>query len=230
MSFRHMSFRQTTTAASIALATLLAGGSLAQAAPFEVTITNLTAGQPVSPPLIVSHRSSIALAEAGQPASEPLAIVAEDGDPSDLAALLETLDEVRDVVVADGPIPPGGSRSVTLEIRGSDVLSGVGMLVNSNDAFFFLDSLRVNRFRSESVAVAAWDSGSEANTEDCDDIPGPACPAGSGNERQTEDAEGFVHVHRGIQGGSDLSPAAYDWRNPTVLITIERIRGRKDDD
>ncbi len=225
-----MSFRQTTTAVSVALATFLAGGALAQAAPFEVTITNLTAGQPISPPLIVSHRSSIALAEAGQAASAPLAAVAEDGDASDLAFLLEGLDEVRDVVVAEGPIPPGGSRSVTLDIRGGDVLSGVGMLVNSNDAFFFLDSLRVNRFRTESVAVAAWDSGSEANTEDCDDIPGPACPAGSSNNRQTGDAEGFVHVHRGIQGGSDLSPAAYDWRNPSVLITVERIRGRRDDD
>ncbi|MDJ0943241.1 MAG: spondin domain-containing protein [Kiloniellales bacterium] len=225
-----MSFRQTTTAASIALATLLAGGSLAQAAPFEVTITNLTAGQPISPPLIVSHRSSIALAEAGEEASAPLATVAEDGDASDLASLLETLDEVRDVVVAEGPIPPGGRLSVTLDIGRGDVLSGVGMLVNSNDAFFFLDSLRVSRFRTESVAVAAWDSGSEANTEDCDDIPGPACPPESSNERQTEEAEGFVHVHRGIQGGSDLIPAAYDWRNPTVLITVERVRGRKDDD
>ncbi len=225
-----MSFRQTTTAVSIALAGFLAGGSLAQAAPFEVTITNLTAGQPISPPLIVSHRSSIALAKAGEEASGPLATVAEDGDASELALLLETLEEVRDVVVADGPIPPGGNRSVTLDIRGGDVLSGVGMLVNSNDAFFFLDSLRVNRFRSESVTVAAWDSGSEANTENCDDIPGPACPADSDNKRQIKDAEGFVHVHRGIQGGSDLSPAAYDWRNPTVLITVERVRGRKDDD
>ncbi len=225
-----MSFRQTTTAVSVALATFLAGGAVAQAALFEVTIANLTAGQPISPPLIVSHRSSIALAEAGQEASAPLATVAEDGDAGDLASLLETLDEVRDVVVAEGPIPPGGRLSVILNIGRGDVLSGVGMLVNSNDAFFFLDSLRVNRFRTESVAVAAWDSGSEENTEDCDDIPGPACPADSSNNRQTGGSEGFVHVHRGIQGGGDLSPAAYDWRNPTVMITIERVRGRKDDD
>lgn len=224
-----MSIRQTTTLACAALAALLASGSLAQAASFEVTITNLTAGQPISPPLIVSHRSSIALAEAGQPASDELAIVAEDGDAGPLASLLETLDQVRDVAVAEGPIPPGGSRSVTLDIRAGDVLSGVGMLVNSNDAFFFLNSLRVNRFRTDSVVVAAWDSGSEENTESCSDLPGPACPPDSGNARQTENAEGFVHVHRGIQGGSDLSPAAYDWRNPTVLITIARERRRKDD-
>ena len=225
-----MSFRQTTTAVSVSLAIFLATGASAHSASFEVTIANLTAGQPISPPLIVSHRSSIALAEAGQEASEPLATVAEDGDASDLASLLETLDEVRDVVVAEGPIPPGGQRSVTLNIGRGDVLSGVGMLVNSNDAFFFLDSLRVNRFRTESVAVAAWDSGSEVNTEDCDDIPGPACPADSSNDRQTGGAEGFVHVHRGIQGGSDIDPVVYDWRNPTVLITVERIRGRKGED
>ena len=53
-------------------------------------------------------------------------------------------------------------------------------------------------------------------------------------------AEGFVHVHRGVQGAnidaegppSGLRPELYDWRNPSVLVTIERARRseREDED
>ncbi len=59
------------------------------------------------------------------------------------------------------------------------------------------------------------------NSEDCIYIPGPPC--GNPGVRDTDGAEGFVHVHPGIHGIADLVPAAHDWRNPVALITIERI-------
>jgi hypothetical protein len=67
----------------------------------------------------------------------------------------------------------------------------------------------------------AYDAGSEANNEDGDFIPGP--PFGSGGVRDTEGAEGFVHIHSGVHGIADLDPAIYDWRNPTAEIRITRI-------
>jgi hypothetical protein len=42
-----------------------------------------------------------------------------------------------------------------------------------------------------------------------------------------EDGEGYIHVHAGIHGigGMDgLDPATFDWRNPVVEVTIERVR------
>lgn len=230
-----MSFRHTTTFAIAAAAALLSGVALAQAEDLKVTITNLTKGQPISPPVVVSHRKSIALATPGEPASEGLRFVAEDGNPDPLAQALEGLSQVRDVAVADGAVPPSQSTTVFLRARRGDVISAVGMLVNTNDAFFFLDSQRQPFLRAVEVEVAAWDSGTEANTEVCDDIPGPAC--GAPNARSTESAEGFVHVHRGVHGANveadgeeaDLRPELYDWRNPSVRITIERARRGKDD-
>ena len=224
-----MSFQRSITFAFAAAATLLAGAALAQASDLKVTITNITKGQPLSPPVVVSHRDSVALAEAGETASDGIRIVAEDGDPAPLAQALEGLREVRDVAVAGGPVFPGESTTLYLRARGSDVISAVGMLINTNDAFFFLDSYAVPR-RSGSVGVAAWDSGTEANSEVCSDIPGPAC-GDTPNDRNTDGAEGFVHVHRGVHGIAELRPELYDWRNPSVLVTIERARrGERDDD
>ena len=110
--------------------------------------------------------------------------------------------------------------------RDEEVLSIVGMLVNSNDAFFALDSASLPGKRGESVTiyVGAFDAGSEGNNEHCGFVPGPACPAGSGNARSTADAEGFVHIHNGVHGIADLAASAYDWRNPVAKITITRTR------
>lgn len=48
-----------------------------------------------------------------------------------------------------------------------------------------------------------------------------------GTYKLTYNGEGYIHVHAGIHGigGDDgLDPETYDWRNPVVEVTIERIR------
>ena len=73
------------------------------------------------------------------------------------------------------------------------------------------------------------DAGSEANTEDRDDIPAPPCDDGI-NSNPIADAEGFVHVHASIHGVGGLVPATHDWRNPVCEITVERIEEDKNGD
>ena len=196
---------------------------------YEVTVTNVTKGQPFSPPLIVAHNDGERLFQAGSPASDGLAALAEDGDNMPLMTSLTANPNVFHVATCD-PVPPGGS--VTIEIFAYGAMrriSVLGMLVNTNDAFFAADSLRVrnptlfkrNLFAEGTQVMAfAYDAGSEANDEDCGFIPGPAC--GSAGVRATEGAEGYVHVHNGIQGTADLGSAAYDWRGPVAVIHIER--------
>ena len=196
-------------------------------ATYKVTITNITKGQVFSPPLLVTHRPSIQLFTAGEESSGPLAAIAEDGNTEPLATLLETVPEALDVVTVDGPIPPGKSATVYISSKSRYAqLSIAGMLVNTNDAFFALRGERLPKYRGakRSVRAIAYDAGSEANNENCGFIPGPACPAGSGNARDVDDAEGFVHVHNGVHGIADLAPDAYDWRNPVALIQIKRVR------
>ena len=47
---------------------------------FVVTVTNITQGQVFTPIVAASHKSSIKLFRLGQPASEPLEVLAEAGD------------------------------------------------------------------------------------------------------------------------------------------------------
>jgi len=194
---------------------------------YEVTITNLTKAQVFSPPVLVTHNRSIALFEAGAEASAELAMVAEDGNGGPLADTLSGSPRVFEVQATGAAIPPGMSATYLIGAdKRFDALSIVAMLVNTNDAFMALDSERLPRERgkSRSFEVDAYDAGSEGNNENCAFVPGPACPAGSGNARSVADAEGYVYVHNGVHGIADLAPAAYDWRNPVAIVTVRRTR------
>jgi hypothetical protein len=191
---------------------------------YEVTITNLTYDQIISPPVVVLHDGRFRLFAAGQPAGPELAPLAEDGATGPLVGLLGVSDGVAGYAVASGGILPGGS--ITVEVSGSASarrISAVGMLVSTNDAFFGVAGAAVPNGRSGVTLVdaPAYDAGSEANTESCVHIPGPPC--GSGGVRVTDGAEGFVHVHRGVHGNGDLDAAGKDWRNPAARVTVRRV-------
>lgn len=193
---------------------------------YEVTITNITKAQVFSPPVLVTHNRRVALFEVGAPALDELALVAEDGNGGPLADLASTLPDVFEAQSTSAPLPPGASAVYEISGNARSVLSSVSMLVNTNDAFFGLNSRALPKRRggTRSYTVPAYDAGSEGNNENCAFIPGPACPAGSGNARSVDDAEGFVYISNGIHGIGDLGPAAYDWRNPVARITIKRVR------
>ena len=184
-----------------------------------VRITNVSK-QIISPPVVASHSWKARIFVPGSPASTELSMLAEDGDPSALAAALGGSDEVLDMKVADGPLLPGATMVFELETRGRfNRVSAVGMLVTTNDAFFGLDNYLIgNDAQNQRMSVPAWDAGTEFNNELCGFIPGPPC--GSPLVRDTDGAEGFVYTHPGLQGGGDLSLADWNWQNPVVDIRI----------
>ena len=94
----------------------------------------------------------------------------------------------------------------------------VTMLVNTNDAFTGLDSLRL-RGRGETRSTMAYDGGSEKNNELKSHIPGPCC--GSAFVRDPEGA--LIRPHDGITGVGQLTQALYDWDGPAARIAIERV-------
>ncbi len=192
-------------------------------ASFEVTITNITRGQVITPPVLISHRGSFELFSLGDAAIPQLATLAETGDATDLMGYLATRSDVFDVTAADGPVLPG--ESVVLKIRAgrrAPYLTTAGMLASTNDAFFGARRVRVPYYGMRHLTAEAYDAGSEANSEMCDRVPGPPCDLP--NNRDTAEAEGFVHVHSGIHGIGDLDPSVLDWRNPVAEIKIRRIR------
>lgn len=188
---------------------------------WDVTITNLTppGSQPLSPPLFVVHSKRADVWSVGEIATHPVAAIAEDANNAPAESALADLPGVRDVFTgAGGPIPPGATRTYTVEIRGHfNRLTVLTMLVNTNDAFTGLDSLRVGG-HDDTRRTRAYDAGSEANNEDEDFIPGPCC-----NHPFVRDPEGaLIRMHGGITGVGDLDPAVYGWRGAVARIAIER--------
>jgi len=212
---------------------LLAGAGLltvtvAQAASpvdYQITITNLTVGESFTPIMAASHSAlDNAFFTLGQPASDELADMAEGGDTAPLQGLLEaSAHHVTAVVNAEGLTDPGQSVTLTLSaLPGRDVISLAGMLIPTNDGFMALQNLPLPR-GAEVVSryAVVYDAGSEPNDELCISIPGPVCGGEGGSPGVS--GEGYVHIHSGIHGIGDLSPAGFDWRNPAALIEITRV-------
>jgi hypothetical protein len=195
---------------------------------YEITVTNITKGQILSPAVVAVHdRNAPALFTLGEEARKELVLVAEDAMLDPLAELFKSSDRVDDVQIlsADGnPIMPGQSASVTVSASNRiKEITLAGMLVTTNDAFYALNGVALPLIaRMDSHTVPAYDAGSEANTEDCAHIPGPPC--GNAGVRVTDGAEGYVYISNGIHSMDEDGVYApmHDWHNPVALITIER--------
>ncbi|MBI4179175.1 spondin domain-containing protein [bacterium] len=189
---------------------------------YAVTITNVTRGQVITPPVVMSHTEDFRLFTPGAPAIAELVTLAEEGAVDPLLDVLATRPEVFEARAAGDVLMPGAS--VTIEIMAPGTyrhVTAVGMLATTNDAFFAVRGVEAPRRGERSVGAVAYDAGSEANSELCAFIPGPPC--GSAGARDTAAAEGYVHVHAGIHGGGDLVPGQHDWRNPVAEIIIRRL-------
>lgn len=194
---------------------------------WEVKVTNLTEGQPFSPPLWATHNDKASIWSTGEQASNGLAFIAEDANNAPLAALLNTdKDNVFKARIGlpppeppmPPPILPGTDRTITVETRGDkDRLSIVWMLVRSNDAFSGLDSVKLDK--DQTIEVGAYDAGTEMNNERAAFIPGP--PFSRMGVRDP-DAQ-LIAPHKGlIDKAGDLTPFAWDIKKPVARIEIKR--------
>jgi len=203
---------------------------------YAVTITNITRGQIISPPIVISHNKDFQLFSLGGSATDELAALAEGGDTGPLSAVLGELDSVYDrndqndqsQSTEGGVIIPGHSVTVRIETKkGYELLSMAGMLVSSNDAFFAIRGMKARSKGDMTAQARAYDAGSELNSELCEYVPGPTttdpCPTPEvGHDPSTP--EGYVYIHSGIHGMGDLEPADFDWHNPVATIMVEKVK------
>jgi len=203
-------------------ATVAASGS----ASYHVTITNITNAINFTPIMVASHRRSISLFDLGSAASDDIAAVAEGGDTSGLETTLDADPQVVDIQNSVGLLEPGQSVTVVVSAaHGARRISLAAMLLPTNDGFIALSGVRVPRHGSAVYYLRAYDAGSEPNDELCDNIPGPTCGGTGPSPAIDINDEGYVHIHRGIQGNGDLDAARHDWNNPVARISVTRIRG-----
>lgn len=197
---------------------------------YEVTVTNLTSGQPFSPVMVVSHDAATSLYAVGHAAPDALIPLVEDGINDDMTAYAMSLGGVFHVNNGTGPIPPGGSATITVcGTTTASRISVLSMLVNTNDAFFALNGFKAPpapyAFKNAGpltptlTALAnVYDAGTEINNESCDYVPGPFC-----NSLLVRDPEnGVILAHNGIHDVFHLESAVHDWRGPVAHISIKR--------
>lgn len=188
---------------------------------YEISVTNLTPGQPFAPIMAATHRSGILFFKSGEAPSDELAMLAEAGNGKPMAEKLSTMQGVRDAKVSTtGLTFPGKTTTMTVFAkRNSDRISIGSMLGATNDAFLAIRNLRLPKGKHSVVYTAnAYDAGSETNDELSSTVAGLGGEAYSPNDS----GEGFVHIHSGVQGVGDLPPKM-DWDNPVAEIVIKRI-------
>ncbi len=194
---------------------------------YQVTITNLTDGQPLTPAVFATHERWVSAFDEGSSASNGIQQLAENGGVPVLVDELSSRNGFGTVTaIGDAPIGPGASISVDLVVDdGFRRASLAAMLVCTNDGFGGVDSLRLPRWVGDQIDVYghAYDAGTEINTEAYADLVPPCDGAGGSGVTNPALAEsGVVHSHAGIRGGADLVPAVHGWDGAVLQLTIER--------
>jgi hypothetical protein len=203
-------------------------------ASFEVTVSNLSNAQPLSPIAVIAHPDTFSVFEIGQPATAGLETLAEGGDNSALLAEADGVAGIGDTASGAAPIGPAGSETVSVSFDdtnlGTMFISVSTMLVNTNDAITGVNSVALGDMAvgdAVTLRTIAYDAGTEANSETAATIPGPA-GGGEGFNAARDDLADRVAMHSGVIGQddgfatSDLT-GQHRFDNPVAQVTIERI-------
>jgi hypothetical protein len=201
------------------------GADLAAAGTYRISFTNLTTGQPMTPPVVALHDAGAHLFQTGEAASNEVREIAENGNNDPLVTLAGSLDAVSAAGLAfaepanPGPFFPGQTASVTLQTdREGQVLSAVNMVVCTNDGFSGTDSHPLPTGSEPVVFEAlAYDAGTEVNELDPNYwVP----PCGGNGDNLHEDENGVITEHPGQTGVGDFD---FDGSMAVLRIEIERV-------
>ena len=189
----------------------------------EITVKNLTAGQPFSPSYFESRSDSGApLFKLGDKASDALAAVAEGGNIGNysVAAAMNADKAIGDAALAIHTLP-GQTRTFVIHVdKDHPLIDGVWMLGNTNDGFSGISGIDAyNLTAPMTIAPRGYDAGSEKNNEK----KGYLGALGGGNERDPEN--GVVAYHAGIRGDAD-APKSWNWdvNEPVAEVTITPVQ------
>lgn len=249
-SGRQISRRSVLSAGGAALGGLTLGGASVVAQSdnggssrsYRVTVTNLTSGQPFTPPAVAAHRPSVEVFAVGDEANEPTRQVAENGNLDPLLGLIQETNAIRGAAVGEGPVVPKADpgdtghpyyRELHLEADASArYLTFISMLIATNDGFVGLDTVPLPQETNSSVTYYAngYDAGTEQNTERFEDLVPPAKtlilggePEGTGESNPDIAEDGVITPHPGIEGTGNLPPSVYDWDEPAAVVQVEQL-------
>lgn len=190
---------------------------------FKIKITNLTKGQPITPPVIAVHNANYHIFKLGEASSPGLAALAKDGVTNILEQELAYERNVVRAKTGTGVIAPGASQEVLIAVNHPEFkVSVVAMLGRTNDAIVAVKGLGTKLKRGYFFETLAnvYDAGAEANTESCGEIPAPPC----NSPNLGMPGEGFIRPHEGILGIGDLDLSRDSFASQAAKISITRVK------
>jgi len=200
-----------------------------------VTLTNTSANQPMTPPIVILHNAPDAdngarFFEVGQPASDQIIAIAENGDNAPMLQLIGYLtDQGRvsehAVGFADpenpGPLLPGMTASVDLDLLNEDQrMTIVSMVVCTNDGFSAANAHTLATDVAETFVTPIFDAGSETNVLSLNYWVPPCSPDGT-SDNITDNENGSIMMHPG-QSGSENPDFDFEAGTRYLEVTITR--------
>jgi len=224
MTTKHISYVLVPATALVLLGSLLLltplSSTKASNGDYAVTIQNISNAILTPPVVAYSNKNNAKFFEVGESASEALEKLAEGGATDDLQSFFS--DKDASVAAHNAPLLPG--ESVTLNVSGKNRghFYLASMILPTNDGFVAINGTKVKVRGDREVVLfgSSYDAGTESNSELNADIPGPFGGEGFNSAR---DDVNFVYPHAGLHGEGDQSAEEFNWGNPTVKVTIERI-------
>ncbi len=197
---------------------------------FQVTFTNMTAGQLMTPPVVALHDPSAHLFVVGETASDAVRDIAETGNNAALVAFAgDNADVVSAAGVAgDGPFAAGGMVTTNLTTTETgQVFSAVNMVICTNDGISGVDSVALPAGNEPLVIMAmAYDAGTRINQADTESFFPPPCAASDVVvEAPVEDPRAPIAAHPGQSGLANVVEGMnWDFAAGEAVLQIEIVR------
>ncbi len=194
--------------------------TVGQASDFQLTVRNITARQPITPPIVVVHDSNAVLLPSSAGRLEGLEAFAESGSQPELMESLKGRSGVKGVSRFGGIIEPKSQQTLLrVSAEPGDHISVLGMLQCTNDAIA-LGTLIVPEDGSPGYGSGTvWDAGTEDNDESRATVPCPGLDGEGVSNLDTADGEGSIERHPGISGTVDLG-AVFGWEHTVMEIAV----------
>jgi len=202
---------------------------------FQVTFTNLTQNQPMTPPVVALHDPTVHLFEVGEEASDAIQVIAEMGNNMPLVEFAVANPEVVSAAGVAGSAPFGAGESVTLNLTTDvedQVFSAVNMIICTNDGISGVDSVALPS-GNEPVTILArpYDAGTRINQNNSYSFFPPPCRTNAAGElidvveAPLETPRAAIGPHAG-QFRITNTPAGRNWDFETTddVLMIEIVR------
>ena len=219
------------SACAIGSLILMSGCEENRAKRYQLSVTNLSNNQPMSPPAWAFHGDDYMGWQIGGAASDGLEVLAESGDPSGFIDEARSNSSVYTQRAGDDLVLPGQTGTYTVTFKHEDDLKFTlaTMLVNTNDAFVGVNAVAIGELemgQELEFLARAYDAGTEENLETAATIPGPA--GGGEGFNATRESSDQVTMHSGVVTMSDgLSSSTLDqshrFDNPVARVVIKRL-------